>query len=177
MFLENRKQQNLKKITAIALAVLFLDQIIKFIIVKNIFFTMDIYKNYNALFGLPIDFILILFIFLILSYYFIFRLSKNCRFNPESFRERNLCAFVYRKLTKVKDFSLRSAPFKMTKSEFLYSLAFGLILGGIAGNLTDRFFYGYIIDYIKPFDLFVFNIADLAICFGALLLSWKILKK
>ena len=58
-----------------------------------------------------------------------------------------------------------------------FKIASGLILGGIAGNLTDRLFCGYIIDYINPFNLFVFNIADLAICFGVLLLSWKVLGK
>jgi signal peptidase II len=132
----------LKKITAIALAVLFLDQIIKFIAVKNIFFTIDIYKNYNALFGLPIDFnfILILFIF-ILIYYFVL---------------------------------LKEVELLMGSS---ISLSLGLIFGGAIGNLTDRFFYGYIIDYINLLNLFVFNIADMAICFGALLLSWKILWK
>lgn len=141
MFLGN-KRKSLKKITAIALAVLFLDQIIKFIAVKNIFFTIDIYKNYNALFGLPIDFnfILILFI-LILIYYFVL---------------------------------LREAELLMGSS---ISLSLGLIFGGAIGNLTDRFFYGYIIDYINLLNLFVFNIADMAICFGALLLSWKILWK
>ena len=141
MFLGN-KRKSLKKITAIALAVLFLDQIIKFIAVKNIFFTIDIYKNYNALFGLPIDFnfILILFIF-ILIYYFVL---------------------------------LKEVELLMGSS---ISLSLGLIFGGAIGNLTDRFFYGYIIDYINLLNLFVFNIADMAICFGALLLSWKILWK
>lgn len=140
MFLEYRKQ-DLKKTTAIALAVLFLDQIVKFIVVKNIFSEIEIYKNYNALFGLPINsnLIFIFFIFLIFVYYFI--------------------------LQKEAELSIGS------------SASFGLILGGIFGNLADRIFYGYIIEYLNLFNLFVFNIADLAICFGVLLLSWKVLGK
>jgi len=140
MFLKHN-QQDLKKITAIALAVLFLDQIVKFIAVKNIFFTIDIYKNYNALFGLPVDFNLIFILFILFIFLFYFQ------------KERNL------------------------KYDKIIIISYSLIFGGIAGNLTDRFFYGYIIDYINFFDLFVFNIADLSICFGVLLLSWKILEK
>ncbi|MCK5465980.1 signal peptidase II [Candidatus Parcubacteria bacterium] len=137
------KQQDLKKITAIALAVLFLDQIVKFIIINKIFFEIEIYKNYNALFGLPINFnlVFVLFLFLVLLLYFI------------------------------------SLSFKKGAGEISLSIAFSLILGGIFGNLTDRIFYGYIIDYINLLNLFVFNIADLAICFGVLLLSWKVLGK
>ena len=142
MFLEY-KQQSLKKIAAIALAVLFLDQIIKFIVVKNIFFTTDIYKNYNALFGLPIDFNLIFILFIILIF-------VSCFISPSH---------------------------KKGAGGISSSTVPALILGGMLGNLTDRIFYGYIIDYINLFNLFVFNIADLAICFGVLLLSWKVLRK
>ena len=143
------KRQNLKKITAIVLAVLFLDQAAKFIVVRNIFFEVEIYKNYNVLFGLPVDFGLVLFIILI----FVF--AKNIlNFEKKPNPEASGLGFFSK-----------------------FKIAPGLILGGILGNLTDRFFYGYIIDYFNLFNLFVFNIADLAICFGVLLLSWKILKK
>ena len=135
------KQKSLKKITAIALAVLFLDQIIKLIIIKKIFFEIEIYKNYNALFGLPVDFNLIFVLFILFIFLFCFRKEQDSKYDK------------------------------------IIIISYSLILGGIAGNLTDRFFYGHIIDYINLFDLFVFNIADLAICFGVLLLSWKILWK
>jgi len=49
-----------------------------------------------------------------------------------------------------------------------------LILGGAIGNVMDRIMYGYVIDFI---DIYVgtshwpaFNIADSAICIGAVLL-------
>ena len=46
-------------------------------------------------------------------------------------------------------------------------LAYGLLLGGILGNLYDRIFYGYVIDYL---DFVIFNLADAAIVIGAILL-------
>lgn len=49
-----------------------------------------------------------------------------------------------------------------------------LILGGAIGNLYDRALIGYVVDFIevyyKNYHWPVFNIADSAICIGALLL-------
>jgi signal peptidase II len=64
---------------------------------------------------------------------------------------------------------------KLLKNSAVAAMAFCLMLGGIASNLTDRILYGQIIDYINLFNLFSFNIADLAICFSALVLGWKVL--
>ena len=56
----------------------------------------------------------------------------------------------------------------------LQSLAVSLILGGAVGNLYDRAFLGYVIDFIDVYyqnhHWPVFNIADSAICIGAFLL-------
>lgn len=60
------------------------------------------------------------------------------------------------------------------------TLAFGLILGGLAGNLIDRLLFGHVRDfldfYIFGYDYPVFNIADIGIVFGVVLLIIAILK-
>lgn len=53
-------------------------------------------------------------------------------------------------------------------------LGFSLLIGGIFGNLIDRLFYGYVIDFLS-FDIFgykfpVFNIADIFICLGVFII-------
>ena len=53
---------------------------------------------------------------------------------------------------------------KEESSLFKYGLA--LILGGAAGNLIDRFRFGYVIDFLDFKVWPVFNIADIAITVG-----------
>lgn len=52
--------------------------------------------------------------------------------------------------------------------------AFSLILGGAIGNLIDRFNHGYVVDFIdfyyKNYHWPAFNVADSAICIGAVLI-------
>ncbi len=54
-----------------------------------------------------------------------------------------------------------------------YIVAFSLILGGAIGNLIDRIYFGYVIDFIDLRIWPVFNIADSAITIGAILLLFK----
>ena len=67
----------------------------------------------------------------------------------------------------------------------LGQVGFGLIVGGIIGNLIDRIWAGHVIDFIrfyiqgsggKEIGFPAFNIADSAICTGVgliFLLTWK----
>lgn len=57
----------------------------------------------------------------------------------------------------------------------MYRLALGLILAGALGNLIDRIFLGYVIDFLDFRIWPVFNLADSAITIGAILLGWLIL--
>lgn len=56
-----------------------------------------------------------------------------------------------------------------------WSIAIGLLLGGVLGNLTDRifrspgFFNGQVIDWIELPHWPVFNLADSAICIAAVI--------
>jgi signal peptidase II len=60
------------------------------------------------------------------------------------------------------------------------NLGFGLLFGGIIGNLIDRIFYGYVRDFIDfnifGYDYPVFNIADMAIVIGVILILFKTFK-
>ncbi len=63
---------------------------------------------------------------------------------------------------------------KLKPEEKLQALAFSFILGGAIGNLIDRLFLGYVIDFI---DIYynashwpAFNIADSAITIGVVIL-------
>lgn len=59
----------------------------------------------------------------------------------------------------------------------LLKLTFGMILGGAAGNLIDRFTRGYVVDFIHfqiphVFDWPVFNVADCGISVGVVVLAY-----
>jgi lipoprotein signal peptidase len=132
-----KKQQSVRIFT-IALAVLFLDQVCKLIVLEK-FADTYLKKNYSSLLGLSAN--------LYLSFFFL------------------LAVFIY----------LRKDIFLKNNSSTIFASA--LLFGGVISNSVDMFFYGYIIDYIIFPKLFSFNIADLAICAGAFILGWKILKK
>ena len=67
--------------------------------------------------------------------------------------------------------------FKINKRN---TLAFGMILGGILGNLSDRIFFGYVIDFLNfkiiNYNFPVFNLADTFIVVGVILLIIAIIK-
>ena len=64
--------------------------------------------------------------------------------------------------------------FRTPRSDDRVLGACALLLAGIAGNLTDRARFGYVIDFIhvhyRSFNWPVFNVADMSICAGAFLL-------
>jgi signal peptidase II len=62
------------------------------------------------------------------------------------------------------------------KSSALERFSLSLILAGAVGNLIDRVFLGYVIDFIDFRIWPVFNVADSAITCGAVLLAWSLLK-
>lgn len=59
----------------------------------------------------------------------------------------------------------------------IYSV--GLIIGGAIGNIYDRVTLGYVIDFIDVYagrmHWPVFNVADIAISVGVIILTWQIL--
>ncbi len=69
---------------------------------------------------------------------------------------------------------------RLPKNQLLSAFALTLILGGAVGNLIDRVYLGYVIDFISVYYMeyrfATFNIADSAISVGAALLALDILK-
>ena len=65
---------------------------------------------------------------------------------------------------------------RLKHTEQMLGIALGLVLGGGLGNLIDRVSLGYVVDFISWHynDWYwpAFNIADSAICVGAVLLVW-----
>ena len=64
------------------------------------------------------------------------------------------------------------------KDDWRIKLGKALVLGGALGNLTDRFVYQQVIDFLdfywKNWHYPAFNFADSAICVGMLLWFWGI---
>ncbi len=61
------------------------------------------------------------------------------------------------------------------------ALGLGLVIGGAIGNnLIDRVVYGRVADFFHFYafghDWYVFNIADIAICLGAVAIIYEVLK-
>jgi signal peptidase II len=59
--------------------------------------------------------------------------------------------------------------------DWQFQLALALALGGAVGNLLDRIRFGHVVDFIDLLVWPVFNVADMAIIAGVVLLGYKIL--
>jgi signal peptidase II len=63
-----------------------------------------------------------------------------------------------------------------------WAVALGLLLGGVAGNLTDRIFRapgvlrGHVVDFLQLPNWPVFNLADVSINAAAVLIVWQSLR-
>ncbi len=61
----------------------------------------------------------------------------------------------------------------------LSSVSYGMLIGGIFGNLIDRIFRGYVVDFLNfnifNYDFPVFNIADMLIVVGIILMIIEVI--
>lgn len=59
-------------------------------------------------------------------------------------------------------------------------ICFGLLCGGIAGNLADRLQHGYVVDFLDfhfgNYTYPTFNLADSGICIGVVIYLWRSLR-
>lgn len=134
-----------KKVSLIiALLIVIIDQITKFFAVKHLAQTIEItsFLNFSLVYNKGISFGL--FNKLPYSNYFLAIIASSISF------------VLYKWL--------------LTSKSKLESLCLGIILGGAIGNISDRFFYPGVVDFIelhwKEYFWPNFNIADSAICIG-----------
>ena len=139
-------------VPTIAILILCVDQLTKFIINKNLLlnqsfplikgiFHLTLIHNRGAAFGIlknKIPLFIFTSVLAVILIYFYFRKNK---------------------------------PKKLS----LPSLSLCLILGGALGNLVDRIFLGYVVDFLDFRVWPVFNLADSAITVGAILFGYSIL--
>ncbi|VAW31099.1 Lipoprotein signal peptidase [hydrothermal vent metagenome] len=59
----------------------------------------------------------------------------------------------------------------------LLRLALGLQMGGALGNMIDRFRIGHVTDFIDIGPWYIFNLADLSVVTGAIILGWLLLQE
>lgn len=66
---------------------------------------------------------------------------------------------------------------RQSSTEKLSAVAFTLVIGGALGNLIDRLYHGFVVDflhfYYQSYHYPAFNIADSAICVGAVLIIFE----
>lgn len=70
---------------------------------------------------------------------------------------------------------------RLPRNQHWTAAAVTLIIGGALGNLFDRLYHHYVIDFIdfhiKAWHYPTFNIADSAVVIGVLMLLWETLRK
>ena len=98
--------------------------------------------------------------------------NKGIAFGLFSFNER-----IYYNILTVIIILITLILFWMsTKSEKLEKIAFLIIVGGSMGNIFDRLYYHMVPDFIDfhigNFHWFIFNVADIFISIGVLLLIY-----
>jgi signal peptidase II len=57
-----------------------------------------------------------------------------------------------------------------------FTVPLALIVGGALGNLIDRVRWGSVLDYVAAGPWPTFNVADIAIVVGAVLVGWRVLR-
>jgi signal peptidase II len=144
-----------KKIYIYSLLYCLLDQLTKYIIDNNLIFN----HNYS-----------------IINKFFY--LTKIYNYGASWNILNNMCLLIIILSFVFLYFIIKYYPnFKKNKRN---NIAFSLLIGGILGNLIDRIIHGYVIDYFHfylfGYDYPIFNIADIGIVIGVILIIISIWK-
>jgi signal peptidase II len=77
--------------------------------------------------------------------------------------------WVFMVVTSVALIIMPIILYKYRKVHVLFNLSLSLFIGGAIGNMIDRVFVGYVVDFLEFtfIDFPVFNVADICVVFGA----------
>ena len=78
---------------------------------------------------------------------------------------------IFRYLAIVVSLGIIYYNFILPRNHRLLRLALGLQMGGALGNMIDRFRIGHVTDFIDIGPWYIFNLADLAVVSGAVILG------
>ena len=140
----------MKKMTIISIFVFLIDRIIKVIVSSN--FKLNVRNK-------VID-----------GFFYI----TNCHNEGAAFSIFDGNRIFLILVTLIVLFSFYRYLIKNKNMSKLQTISYGILLGGIFGNLFDRIVYGYVIDYLDfiifNFDFAIFNLADVAIVISAFII-------
>ena len=153
-----------------------------------------IFKNIKKIFHISLIFPVFIFILDRISKIYVINLSK-ISFDTELFSSKYLnitliwnegIAFgifsfeekiFYNLITIIIGIVIMIIIWLMLKAKGLEKYSFIMVLGGSLGNIFDRLTYSAVPDFIdfhyKSFHWFIFNVADIFITLGVLLLIFK----
>ncbi len=139
------------KITIIALVTFFIDQIIKFLAVKYLTI-LNVIPN-------------------VLS--FVYAENKGVAFSM-LWGNRWFIVFLSLLLLLFLIGFIKKEYVNYDKNVALKNIMFGFLIGGILGNLFDRVFRGFVVDYLSislfGYSFPIFNLADVLITIGVILM-------
>lgn len=140
----------MKKMLPIILTSLLLDQVVKFVVITN----MDLFESIN-----------------IIDNFFNITYVRNNGAAWSILSGNTLLLIFISLIALVLIYYYFIKDKKLTELE---GISYSLLIGGTIGNLIDRIFHGYVIDYLD-FKIFgynfpVFNFADICIVIGIILI-------
>lgn len=80
--------------------------------------------------------------------------------------------WVFMLITSVALIAMPIILYRYRKMHFLFGLSLSLFIGGAIGNMIDRIFLGYVVDFFQFtfIDFPIFNIADICVVCGAIIM-------
>lgn len=80
--------------------------------------------------------------------------------------------WVFMLITSIALIAMPIILYRYRKLHFLFGLSLSLFIGGAIGNMIDRVFLGYVVDFLEFtfIDFPIFNVADICVVCGAIIM-------